>query len=203
MVCEKLISGTCFHCLSASAESDGVWKASSATFFHRPEAYLHPDGLKNLAPAHFSISQKFNSNLMDWVKASFPRLLHRWRAFHSLAGQIGQVDSIDQEILSAWMEWKAWGVAWRAVVSILAEIISASMVRKVKSGRSILHQPRNLLILDVRGSEKCPNGVHRGRNFLSLDGATSAKVIIAATWRINERTGATAPVPNKPKYTSF
>ena len=59
------------------------------------------------------------------------------------------------------------------------------MVRKVKSGRSILHQPRNLLILDVRGSEKCPNGVHRGRNFLSLDGATSAKVIIAATWRIN------------------
>ena len=71
------------------------------------------------------------------------------------------------------------------MVSILSEIISASMVRKVKSGRSILHQPRNLLILDVRGSEKCPNGVHRGRNFLSLDGATTATVIISATWRIN------------------
>ena len=71
------------------------------------------------------------------------------------------------------------------MVSILAEIISASMVRKVKSGRSILHQPRNLLILDVRGSEKCPNGVHRGRNFLSPDGATTATVIISATWRIN------------------
>ena len=71
------------------------------------------------------------------------------------------------------------------MVSILAEFISASMVRKVKSGRSILHQPRNLLILDVRGSEKCPNGVHRGRNFLSPDGATSATVIIAARWRIN------------------
>ena len=71
------------------------------------------------------------------------------------------------------------------MVSILAEIISASMVRKVKSGRSILHQLRNLLILDVRGSEKCPNGVQRGRNFLSPDGATSATVIIAARWRIN------------------
>ena len=71
------------------------------------------------------------------------------------------------------------------MVSILAEFISASMVRKVKSGRSILHQPRNLLILDVRGSEKCPNGVHRGRNFLSPDGATTATVIISATWRIN------------------
>ena len=71
------------------------------------------------------------------------------------------------------------------MVSILAEFISASMVRKVKSGRSILHQLRNLLILDVRGSEKCPNGVQRGRNFLSPDGATSATVIIAARWRIN------------------
>ena len=91
----------------------------------------------------------------------------------------------------------------KAVVSILAEFISASMVRKAKSGREIFHQLRNNLILDVVGSEKYPNGVHRGRNFLSLDGAASAKVIIAATWRINERTGATAPVPNKPKYTSF
>ena len=71
------------------------------------------------------------------------------------------------------------------MVSILAEFISASMVRKAKSGREIFHQLRNNLNLDVRGSEKCPNGVQRGRNFLSLDGATSAKVIIAARWRIN------------------
>jgi hypothetical protein len=94
-------------------------------------------------------------------------------------------------------------VSRKAVVSILAEFISAPMVRKAKSGREIFHQLRNNLNLDVGGREKCPNGVHRGRNFLSLDGATSAKVIIAATWRINERTGATAPVPNKPKNTSF
>ena len=59
------------------------------------------------------------------------------------------------------------------------------MVQKAKSGREIFHQLRNLLILDVRGSEKCPNGVHRGRNFLSPDGATTATVIIAARWRIN------------------
>jgi hypothetical protein len=57
--------GVVFHPLSASAESDGARKASSATFFHRPEAYLYHDGLKNLVPAHFSNSQKFNSNLMD------------------------------------------------------------------------------------------------------------------------------------------
>ena len=59
------------------------------------------------------------------------------------------------------------------------------MVRKAKSGREIFHQLRNLLILDVEDNKKCPNGVHRGRNFLSLDGATTATVIIAATWRIN------------------
>ena len=59
------------------------------------------------------------------------------------------------------------------------------MVLKAKSGREIFHQLRNLLILDVGGREKCPNGVHRGRNFLSTDGATSATVIIAARWRIN------------------
>ena len=133
MVCEKLVSGTCFHCLSASAESDGVWKTSSATFLHRPEAYLHPDGLKNLVPAHFSISQKPNSNLMDWDKASFPRLLHRQKAFFSLDGQTGQVDSIDQEILSAWMERKVWRESRRAAISILAEIIEASMERKAKN----------------------------------------------------------------------
>ena len=54
-----------FHLLSASVESDGARKASSAIFFHRQEAYLYPDGMKNLVPAHFSNSQKFNSNLMD------------------------------------------------------------------------------------------------------------------------------------------
>ena len=71
------------------------------------------------------------------------------------------------------------------MVSILAEFISAPMVRKAKSGREIFHQLRNNLNLDVGGSEKCPNGVHRGRIFLSPDGATSATVIIAARWRIN------------------
>ena len=59
------------------------------------------------------------------------------------------------------------------------------MVSITESGREIFHLPRNLLILDVRGMEKCPNGVHRGRNFLSPDGATTATVIISATWRIN------------------
>ena len=54
-----------FHPLSTLVESDGARKAGSATFFHRQEAYLYPDGMKNLVPAHFSISQKFNSNLMD------------------------------------------------------------------------------------------------------------------------------------------
>ena len=112
-------------------------------------------------------------------------MLHRQKTFFSTAGQTGQVDSIDQEILSAWMERKAWRESRRAEVSILAEIISASMVRKAKSGREIFHQLRNNLNLDVGGSEKCPNGVHRGRNFLSPDGATSATVIIAARWRIN------------------
>ena len=29
------------------------------------ETYLYPDGMKNLVPTHFSISQKLNSNLMD------------------------------------------------------------------------------------------------------------------------------------------
>ena len=61
------------------------------------------------------------------------------------------------------------------MVSILAEFISAPMVRKAKSGREIFHQLRNNLNLDVGGREKCPNGVHRGRFFLSPDGATSAK----------------------------
>ena len=83
------------------------------------------------------------------------------------------------------MERKAGRVSRKAVVSILAEFISAPMVRKAKSGREIFHQLRNLLILDVGGSEKCPNGVQRGRNFLSPDGATTATVIIAARWRIN------------------
>ena len=59
------------------------------------------------------------------------------------------------------------------------------MVRKAKSGREFFHQLRNLLILDVEDNKKCPNGVHRGRYFLSLDGAITATVIKAATWRIN------------------
>ncbi len=112
-------------------------------------------------------------------------MFHRQKAFFSLDGQTGQVDSIDQEILSAWMERKAWRESRKAVVSILAEIISASMVRKAKSGREIFHQLRNLLILDVGDSKKCPNGVHRGRNFLNIDGATTATVIITARGRIN------------------
>ena len=83
------------------------------------------------------------------------------------------------------MEWKAGKESRKTVVSILAEIISVSMVRKAKSGREIFHQLRNLLILDVEDNKKCPNGVRRGRYFLSLDGAITATVIIAVTWRIN------------------
>jgi hypothetical protein len=56
--------GTYFHPLSVSVESDGARKACSATFFQRVETYLNPDGMKNLVPARFPISQKFNSNLM-------------------------------------------------------------------------------------------------------------------------------------------
>ena len=64
------------------------------------------------------------------------------------------MDSIDQEILSAWMERKAWRESRRAEVSILAEIIDASMVSTTESGREIFHRHRNLLILDVEDSEK-------------------------------------------------
>ena len=35
-----------FHPLSGLIESDGVRKASPATCFHCPEAFLNPDGVK-------------------------------------------------------------------------------------------------------------------------------------------------------------
>ena len=58
------LSGLFFHPLSASIESDGARKASSANFFHRPEAFPNLDGVKKLVLAHFSIAGKFISNAM-------------------------------------------------------------------------------------------------------------------------------------------
>ena len=63
--------GTCFHLLSASVESDGARKASSATFFHLPDDYLNPNGLKNLVLSLFSIAQRLIENAMDRKKLLF------------------------------------------------------------------------------------------------------------------------------------
>ena len=60
-----------FHRLSASIESDGVRKASSATFFHLPDDYLNPNGLKNLVLSLFSIAQRLIENAMDRKKLLF------------------------------------------------------------------------------------------------------------------------------------
>ena len=60
-----------FHRLSASIESDGVRKASSATFFHLPDDYFNPNGLKILVLSLFSISQRLIKNAMDWKKLLF------------------------------------------------------------------------------------------------------------------------------------
>ena len=89
MVWEKAslaILAEIFHRESASIKSNGVWKASSANFFHRLEAFLNLDGVKKLVLAHFSIAGKFISNAMDSEKASFPSALHRQKAFFSTAG---------------------------------------------------------------------------------------------------------------------
>ena len=75
-----------FHRESASIESDGARKASSANFFHCPEAFLNPDGVKKLVLAHFSIAGRLISASMDSEKASFLRVLHRQKAFFSTAG---------------------------------------------------------------------------------------------------------------------
>ena len=64
------------------------------------------------------------------------------------------MDSIDQEIFSAWMERKAVRESKRVEDSIQAEIIEASMVSITESGREIFHRHRNLLILNVEDSEK-------------------------------------------------
>ena len=90
-----------FHPLSGLSESNGVRKASPATCFHRPEAFLNLDGVKKLVLAHFSIAGRLISTSMDREKASFPRVLHCQKAFLSSAGKKGQVDSIDQKISSA------------------------------------------------------------------------------------------------------
>jgi hypothetical protein len=50
---------------TASVESDGARKASSATFFQHMRACLNPDGVKNLVLAHFSSAQRFTSNAME------------------------------------------------------------------------------------------------------------------------------------------
>ena len=80
------LAGLLFHPLSALIESDGARKASPTTCFHRPEAFLNPDGVKKLVLAHFSIAGKFISTSMDREKASFLRVLHRQKAFFSTAG---------------------------------------------------------------------------------------------------------------------
>ena len=80
------LAGLLFHPLSALIESDGARKASSANFFHCPEAFPNLDGVKKLVLAHFSIAGKFISTSMDREKASFPRVLHRQKAFLSSAG---------------------------------------------------------------------------------------------------------------------
>ena len=80
------LAGLLFHPLSALIESDGARKASPATCFHCPEAFLNPDGVKKLVLTHFSIAGKFISASMDSEKASFPRVLHRQKAFFSTAG---------------------------------------------------------------------------------------------------------------------
>ena len=80
------LAGLLFHPLSALIESDGARKASSANFFHRPEAFPNPDGVKKLVLAHFSIAGRLISASMDSEKASFPRVLHRQKAFFSTAG---------------------------------------------------------------------------------------------------------------------
>jgi len=95
------LAGLFFHPLSASIKSDGARKASSANFFHYPEAFPNPDGVKKLVLAHFSNDGRLISASMDREIASFPRVLHRQKAFLSSAGKKGQVDSIDQEISSA------------------------------------------------------------------------------------------------------
>ena len=80
------LAGLLFHPLSALIESDGARKASPATCFHRPEAFPNLDGVKNLVLAHFSIAGRLISASMDSEKASFPRVLHRQKAFFSTAG---------------------------------------------------------------------------------------------------------------------
>ena len=95
------------------------------------------------------------------------------------------MDSIDQEIISVWMERKAGRESRRAEVSILAEIIEASMVRKAKSDWEVFHLIRLFLIDDVWCDKKCLFGVHRDRNSLNADGSTTATVIIAVRWLIN------------------
>ena len=83
------------------------------------------------------------------------------------------------------MERKAGRESRRAEVSILAEIISASMVRKATSCWEVFHLIRLFLIDDVWGDKKCLFGVHRYRNSLNADGSTTATVIIAVRWLIN------------------
>ena len=80
------LAGLLFHPLSALIKSDGARKASSANFFHCPEAFPNLDGVKKLVLAHFSIAGRLISASMDSEKASFPRVLHRQKAFFSTAG---------------------------------------------------------------------------------------------------------------------
>ena len=59
------LAGLLFHPLSALIESDGARKASSANFFHRPEAFPNLDGVKKLVQPISSIAQKLFSTPME------------------------------------------------------------------------------------------------------------------------------------------
>ena len=59
------LAGLLFHPLSALIKSDGVRKASSANFFHCPEAFPNLDGVKKLVQPISSIAQKLFPTSME------------------------------------------------------------------------------------------------------------------------------------------
>ena len=54
-----------FHPLSGLIKSDGARKASSANFFHCPEAFPNLDGVKKLVQPISSIAQKLFPTSME------------------------------------------------------------------------------------------------------------------------------------------
>ena len=59
------------------------------------------------------------------------------------------MDSIDQKNLAAWMERQAWKKPGKQRISILAEIIDASMVYSAKISWEGFQHSRDLSIYDV------------------------------------------------------